>query len=243
MSIFNIPSATLTSSTKQFVVPPTIQSDQHNYLMTDIPNAVYDFRLLRDWYDQYKTEEPIQLRAEHFPINWKSKIGNSDANKNFYTDFDVKIQKGDICIREDGLIVMLNWSVQEYINAQTTQAIECNNMITIRRKVEAMADKRGFKLDDSYEEIIVDDMPCVMSEYAGRPDFAINQNSPGIHADMLTVVNIQYNDRTKNIKIGDEFEQIGFTYRIVNLNWVEVDINRTHGVITLNARRVAGDDL
>jgi len=101
---------------------------------------------------------------------------------------------------------MLNWSVQEYINAQTTQAIECNNMITIRRKVEAMADKRGFKLDDSYEEIIVDDMPCVMSEYAGRPDFAINQNSPGIHADMLTVVNIQYNDRTKNIKIGDEFE-------------------------------------
>jgi len=59
MSIFNIPSATLTSSTKQFVVPPTIQSDWHNYLMTDIPNVVYDFRLLHDWYDQYKTEEPI----------------------------------------------------------------------------------------------------------------------------------------------------------------------------------------
>lgn len=88
------------------------------------------------------------LRAEHFPINWKSKMGNSDANKNFYTDYDVTIRKGDMCIREDGLIVMLNWSIQHYINAQTTQAIECNHRITIKRHIRAAADKRGYKTND-----------------------------------------------------------------------------------------------
>lgn len=242
MSVFNIPPVKLTDSTRQFVIPETIQSDYRNYLHSDVPNAVYDFRLLRSWYDQFTDEEPIMLRAEHFPINWKSKMGNSDANKNFYTDYDVKIQKGDMCIREDGLIVMLNWSIQQYINAQTTQAIECNHMITIKRHVDATADKRGMKLEDAHDEVIVNELPCVMSEYAGRPDFAAAQNTPGIHADMLTVVNLQWNEYTKEVRVGDIFEWANSTYRVINLNYAEVDINRTFGVITLNARRVAGED-
>lgn len=242
MSVFNIPPARLTDSQRQFVIPETIQSDYRNYLHTDIPNAVYDFRLLRSWYDQFTEEEPVMLRAEHFPINWKSKMGNSDANKNFYTDYDVKIQKGDMCIREDGLIVMLNWSIQQYINAQTTQAIECNHRITIKRHINAYADSRGFKVSDAYDKVIVDDLPCVMSEYAGRPDFAAAQNTPGINADMLTVVNLQWNDYTKEIRIDDTFEWCNSTYRVINLNYSEVDINHTFGVITLNARRIAGEN-
>lgn len=242
MSVFNIPPAKLTDSTRQFAIPETIQSDYRNYLHSDIPNAVYDFRLLRSWYDQFTEEEPVMLRAEHFPINWKSKMGNSDANKNFYTDYDVKIQKGDMCIREDGLIVMLNWSIQHYINAQTTQAIECNHRITIKRHINALADNRGFKINDAYDKIIVDDLPCVMSEYAGRPDYAAAQNTPGINADMLTVVNLQWNDFTKEVRIDDTFEWCNSTYRIINLNYSEVDIDRTFGVVTLGARRIAGEN-
>lgn len=242
MSVFNIPPAVLTESTRQFAIPPTIISDYKNYLHTDIPNAVYDFRLLRSWQNQFTEEEPVMLRAEHFPINWKSKMGNSDANKNFYTDYDVEIQKGDMCIREDGLIVMLNWSIQHYINAQTTQAIECNHVVTIKRHVDATADRRGIKTEDAHDEVIVNELPCVMSEYAGRPDFAAAQNTPGIHADMLTVVNLQWNEYTKEIRVGDTFEWANSTYRVINLNYAEVDINRTYGVITLNARRVAGED-
>lgn len=243
MSVFNIPPAVLTDSTKQFTVPPTIMSDYKNYLHSDIPNAVYDFRLLRSWYDQFTEEKPLMIRAEHFPINWKSKMGNSDANKNFYTDYDVEIKKGDMCIREDGLIVMLNWSIQHYINAQTTQAIECNHRVTIKRHINALADNRGFKINDAYDKVIVDDLPCVMSEYAGRPDYAAAQNTPGINADMLTVVSLQFNEQTKNVRIGDEFEWCYSTYRIINLNHSEVDIDHTFGVITLSARRVAGEDL
>ena len=243
MSVFNIPPAVLTDSTRQFAVPPTIISDYKNYLHSDIPNAVYDFRLLKSWYDQFTDEEPVIIRAEHFPINWKSKMGNSDANKNFYTDYDVEIRKGDMCIREDGLIVMLNWSTQHYINAQTTQAIECNHYITVTRHMDAFADARGFKVSDAYEKVIVDSLPCVMSEYAGRPDYAAAQNTPGINADMLTVVSMQQNEQTKEVRIGDEFEWCHSTYRVINLNHSEVDIDHTFGVITLNARRVAGEDL
>lgn len=243
MSVFNIHPAVLTDSTREFAIPPTILSDYKNYLHSDIPNAVYDFRVLRSWYDQFTDEEPVIIRAEHFPINWKSKVGNSDANKNFYTDYDTKIQKGDICIREDGLIVMLNWSIQQYINAQTTQAIECNHRITVKRAYDAVADKRGYKLFDAHDEIIVDNLPCVMSEYAGRPDFAAAQNTPGISADMLMVCHFQFNEHTKDVRIGDTFEYCNSTYRVINLNYTEVDIDQTFGVITVNARRVAGEDV
>lgn len=49
MSIFQIPAAKLTESTRQFAIPETIQSDYRNYLHTDVPNDIFDFRLLRSW--------------------------------------------------------------------------------------------------------------------------------------------------------------------------------------------------
>ena len=241
MSVFKIPKVVLTPSTRQFEIPKTIMSDQTNYLHTDVPNVVYDFHLLKSWYDQFTEDKPTWIRAEHFPINWKSKVGNSDLNKNFYTDYTTPIRKGDIVIREDGLIAMLNWSIQQYINAQTTQAIECNHYVTITRKVEAIADNFGYIIEPEHTKIIVDDLPCVVSEYAGRPDFTVAQNTPGINADMLTNISMQYNAKTKNILIGDQFEYLNHMYRVINISWAEVDINKTHGVITINARRIAGD--
>ena len=244
MSVFEIKPTYLTPSEKEFVIPNTILSDYTNYLHTEVPNTVFDFQLLRNWYGQFDSKsDKIMLRAEHFPINWKSKIGNSDANKNFYTDYAVKIQKGDIVIREDGLICMLNWSTQHYINAQTTQAIECNHYITIKRHVDAVADSKGYITIPAHDDTIVDKLPCVMSEYAGRPDFAVSQNMPGVHADMLTVASMQFNDYTKNIRIGDEFTWGMFSYRVINVSYAEIDINRTHGVLVLNAKRIAGEDL
>ena len=79
MSVFSIKPSPLTPSTRSFLIPPTILSDYENYLMTEVPNAVYDFRVLHSWYEKSDpTAEPYMLRAEYFPINWKSKVGNSD---------------------------------------------------------------------------------------------------------------------------------------------------------------------
>ena len=241
MSAFKIPKAVLTPSTRQFKIPETIMSDYTNYLHTDVPNVVYDFHVLKSWYDQFDEKDPVYIRAEHFPINWKSKVGNSDLNYNFFTDYTVPIRKGDIVVREDGVIAMLNWNIQRYINAQTTQAIECNHYITITREIDAVADEYGYVVEPEQTKTIVEKLPCVMSEYAGRPDYAVAQNTPGINADMLTNVSLQWNEKTKNILIGDHFEYLNHTYRVINMSWAEVDINRTHGVIVLNARRIAGE--
>lgn len=120
-----------------------------------------------------------------FSIEWKSKVGNSDANSNFKTGYGVPIRKGDIVIREDGSIYMLNWSVQRHPNNQSTQAVDCNARLEFTRHVDERVDDRGYLLEEAHEEIIAPELPCVFSEYTGRPDYAASYNTPGIAADHL----------------------------------------------------------
>lgn len=105
--------------------------------MTDMPNSNYTFELARDWYTRDEASyEPAFIRGMYFPINWKSKIGNSDANANFRTHLRVDIRKGDLIIREDGVIYMLNWQVQRHPNNQSTQAVDCNAFLAFYRDVD-----------------------------------------------------------------------------------------------------------
>lgn len=255
MSVFSIKPSPLTSSTREFLIPPTILSDYENYLMTEVPNAVFDFQVLHNWYDKDdESKEPYLLRAEYFPINWKSKVGNSDMNYNFFTDTKQNICKGDIVIKEDGELLMLNWNIQQYINAKTTQAITCNHKLRITRSFPARADKRGFVYEPAHDEVIVDWIPCVMSEYAGRPDYQISQNSPGIHSDMLTVCDVQYNPSTAKIEIDDVFPYGKYMYKVIHIDQTQVvfvdndimphtESDEIYGIIRLYCRQIAGENL
>ena len=227
----------------KFYIPPTLEKDFKDWLETDVAHANYDFELIRDWYArEVEGYEPIHLRALYFSINWKSKIGNSDANSNFKTSYDVKIRKGDIVIREDGRIFMLNWTVQDMPNNQSTQAIICNTMLSFTRHVEDTVDDRGFLIEEAHEETIVPPIPCVFAEYAGRPDYMTNYNSPGVSANHLLTVQVQWNDRTKQLRTSDEFELLHSKYRVVDIVGTELDISQEHGILNLMARKVAGED-
>lgn len=106
--------AKLTPSNRQYYLPPTIQSDYTNLLYEDHPHFTETFGLIHDW-NEYATlvgemivDEsliggiPLYIRATYFPVDWKSKVGNSDASANFKTDWNNLIWKGDIVVRESG---------------------------------------------------------------------------------------------------------------------------------------------
>lgn len=93
-----------------------------------MPEATFTFEILENWYDQFEEGYKKTLtRGEVFPINWKSNFANSDNGVNFRTDFREKIRKGDMLIREDGVIYLLTWTVNNQINNQPTQAQICNS--------------------------------------------------------------------------------------------------------------------
>ena len=217
----------------KFYIPPGLQQDFKDWLETDVAHANYDFELIRDWYDKdADSYTPVELRALYFPINWKSKIGNSDSNANFKTSYDVLVQKGDIVIRKDNQrIYMLNWQVQHLPNNQTTQAIDCNAMITFTRYRDEEVDGRGFLVREAYDEVIAPPIPCVYAEYAGRPDYAASYNTPGITVDHLLTVQVQWNSKTCNLRTGDEFDLLHSHYRIVDLVGTELNINQQQGIL------------
>lgn len=120
-----------------FYVPPVLEADFNNWLMTEVPGTNYTFEVVRDWYERDRDGyEPVLIRASYFSIEWKSKIGNSDMGSNFLANTKVDIKKGDLVVREDGAIYLLDWKVQRGPNTQTSQAKDCNAMLEIWRTVE-----------------------------------------------------------------------------------------------------------
>lgn len=232
------------SSRKDFRPPPTIQSDFKRQLDHEVPYVNFTFELVHDWFQLQDPEyQHTYIRGQQTPIEWKSKVGNSDMSTNFKVTHEVPIYKGDMLIREDGMIYLLNWNVQNNPNNQASQSIECNAALTIKRDVPETVDKDGYLIEPAGEKIIVDSLPCIHSEYAGRPDYVASQGSAGIAPDHLITVSLQWNPSTANIHVNDRFELGNFTYRVVNISIAEVNITKEHGVLIFNAKRVAGGGL
>lgn len=235
-------------SHRDFRPPPTLESDFKRLLEHDVPHTNFTFELIRDWYAaQEEGYEPIYIRAQQTPIDWKSKIGNSDMSMNFKTSYDVRIRKGDIVIREDGTVYILNWNVTNHPNNQASQSVECNDYLTFVREHIEKTDEYGYAVeDDSVEldergmEVIVKDMPCSHSEYAGRPDYELVQGTPGLSPDHLISCHTQWNEMTKKIRINDQCVIGNYTYRVVSTYTAEVNIDKTSGILTMNLKRVSG---
>lgn len=231
-------------STKDFRPPPTIEDDFRRQLQHEVPHVNFTFELVRNWYDlSDESYEPIYIRAQQTPIDWKSKIGNSDMNTNFKTTHDIPIHKGDMVIREDGTVFLLNWNVQNHANNQATQSSECNSVIEFTRMFEDEVSEEGRLVTPGGRRVVVPAIPATHIEYAGRPDYSASQSQPGLSPDHLITVYLQWNPMTKNIFLDDEFVIGVFTYRVINISIVEVNIDKDYGILTLNAKRVAGGDV
>ena len=191
-------------------------------------------------YEPTTEYEPEYIRGQQTSIDWKSKIGNSDMSTNFKTDYTHEIEKGDYVVREDGMLYMLNWNITLHANNQATQSTECNAVIDITREFPDEVDNKGMLIMEGGRRPVAAGLPVNHVEYAGRPDYSGASGQAGMHPDHLITVYCQWNKATRKIRLDDEFILGDFTYRIMNISLAEVQVDRDYGVLTLNAKRVAG---
>lgn len=133
--------------------------------------------------------------------------------------------------------------MQHKPNVQATQAKDCNAMLEIWRTVDEALDEQGYVIEPAHDECVIPPIPCVWTSHSGRPDYTMSYNTPGIHPDALFDGWVQWNDVTRNIRIGDEFAWGAYRMRIVNMHLSEVEMRQAYGIIDLNAKRVAGGKL
>ena len=206
----------------------------------DVTKIVY-YSLQNDGTYKPATDyEPEYIRGQQTSIDWKSKIGNSDMSTNFKTDYTHKIDKGDYVIREDGSLYMLNWNITLHANNQATQSVECNAVIDITREFPDIVDEKGYLIEAGGRRALCPMLPVSHNEYAGRPDYSGASQQAGMHPDHLITVYCQWNTATRKIRLDDEFVIGDFTYKIMNISLAEVQVDKDYGVLTINAKRVAG---
>lgn len=227
-----------------FYIPPTILSDFHKFTYTDVPNTNFTFEVIPDWYKKDEVGRPKTfIRGEMYPINWKSKMGNSDQSMNFKTSYEHRLRKGDILLREDGEIFIINWRIQEYINAQNSQINISNLPLEVYRNVPEELDANGYVKTPAGVVTVAPEIPSIWKVYIGRPEYQVIANVPGILATDIIEIYVQYNDRTKNIRIDDLFRVEQYEYRVVEVQYSELDYHRQFGLIYLQGRRNPGGEI
>ena len=242
-------------TSKRFRVPRTLAADFDAFLNNDIPNTVMDFELIHNWYDRLdENYKPKYIRGELYPDSTKSRYENTDNNMNIRCSLTSGIQKGDIVIEPDHTIYILDWDGHKESNNIPSRALRCNLYLQVYEHENAFTDEEGYVIDDEgfvvnnepfvsddeKRKIICHDIPANAYRYDGRPEFVAVSGTPGTIAGVLTLMTVQYNDQTKNIKIGHYFDWQNATYEIVDVNYVGVDITSTFGTLKLQAKRAAG---
>jgi len=254
MSIPYVPQGT----TKRFWVPRTLAADFDAFLENDIPNTVMDFELLHDWYAQFEEGyEPTYIRGELYPDSTKSRYENTDNNMNIRCSLTSGIRKGDMVIEPDKTIYILDWDGHKESNNIPSRAVRCNMYLSVYEYKQDKVDNEGYLINDegyvvhppkgagknkhsNRHKYICNEIPANAYRYDGRPEYVAVSGTPGTIAGVLTLMTVQYNNQTKNIKIGQFFNWQNDTYEIVDVNYVGVDINGNYGALKLQAKRAAG---
>ena len=239
MSIPYVPQGT----NKRFHVPRTLAADFDAFLNQDIPNTNMDFEVLKSWYDKDKEGyKPSYVRGEIYPDSTKSRYENTDNNMNIRCSVSSGIRKGDMLIQPDGEIFVLDWAVGLQSNNAPSRALRCNMILKIEQKLDEDIDEEGFVRHNGFPTIktIVPEIPCNAYRYDGRPEYVAVSGTPGTMAGVLTLMTVQYNECTKNIKIGYCFAWGDEEYEIVDVSRVGIDVTGTYGTLKLQAKRKAG---
>jgi len=228
-------------SSSRFYVPRTLASDFTNFLQNDIPGAVGDFTLIADWYAKDDPDySPTVIRGEIYPDSTKSRYSNTDNNLNSRSDMNSGIKKGDILIGPDETIYLLDWEVPPQPNNMMSRALRCNVVTSFMRYQEEEVDDNGYLIAEEGWAEIAGSIPCNAYRHDGRLEFSANSHLPGVIPNTVTLISVQYNEKTKNIKPDDIFVWGNDTYVVADVNLVGVNIHGTSGVIQLQAKKKAG---
>lgn len=227
----------------RFFVPKTLASDFTEFLENDIPGSVASFGLVHDWYDQFKEGyTALSIRGEIYPDSTKSRYSNTDNNLNFRASVASGIRKGDMIVDPDGVIYILDWEIAPQPNNRASRALRCNAKLTFTRYQEETVDSDGYLVSEGGDVAISEDLPCNAYRYDGRPEYSSVSGAPGVVPNALTIVTVQYNDKTANLKINDEFVWANEEYIVIDINYVGIDLINGRGTMTIQAKKKAGGE-
>ena len=177
---------------------------------------------------------------EIYPDSSKSRYTNMDNMMNVRAAVDSGIKKGDMVIAPDGTVYLLDWAVALQSNNAPSRALRCTMLLSMMRYHEEETDELGYLIAEEGYMPLFDELPANVYRYDGRPEYSAISGTPGIAPDALTIVTIQYNDLTKQIRADDKFIWAGESYVVIDVNYSGVHYLTDSGIIVLQCKKVPG---
>jgi len=220
----------------EFYIPSTLASDFNTFLQTPICPSLGK---IRNWGATPQVAETI--KAEISNMDFKSKISNSDNAVVCRVSKTADLKKGDMLYDSTkGIYYLCTWNVFEEVNCKKTQLQICNTSITIKRYVpETVNDTTGIVITAASWSSIVTSMRCWISR-TGYYDFETKNATPGTITNNKMVVNFQANSTTLGFKIGDEFDYFSNRHQVVDIEYNDLNVDGTSGLIILYAEKKVG---
>ena len=127
---------------------------------------------------------------------------------------------------------------QEYITDEDGTLLDEDGFVVQKETQEPVHENE--QEDEPVFRTVVDSLPANAYRYDGRPEFVAVSATPGAIANALTLMTVQYNVKSKDIRIGDIFDWGNETYEIVDVNRVGLHISGEYGTLNLKAKKKAG---
>lgn len=208
-----------------FYIPPNINNDFQNALNSNLGTSfIINFNSLDI------------VRAIVPELDYRAKQNGTNGTKPLYSEID-KLKIGDYIQDDENTYIVAFLKNQKFPLCSKIQAQVCNSKVTISHFQKEVTNNNGDIITPESDVQVAADIYSVvmLSGY----EFRTSSGSVGIVPNDLIGLQIQFNDITKNVQIGDTFYYFGSKYRIENIDYSQVSIDLSYGIMLLFARKIS----
>lgn len=211
----------------RFYVPPTLQQD-----FTDsLKDLGTDASINLD------PTNILKIRLDK--INYKTRYGKVSSEDVAFAEFSSGLKLGDYLQFSNSTFIITQLKVEEFPKCFEFYPSICNGKITITRLTSQVIDDNGNIITPEGDNPITSELYCSVTTEG--QEFKVVNGGIGVIPSNELVIEAQFNDSTKKIKIGDNFLWLDDKYQIISINFSQVSLDKLSGLLSFTGKKVVGN--
>lgn len=216
----------------EFYIPPTLSQDFEGMLDAFGTTVTINANL-----SATPTQTKVQLSNPNFKTNYQNITDNAKILR-FKLEDDIK--KGDYLTDTDEVTYLVTWQPFKDINSYKSQCQICNASLVFETWKDAVLDDNtGEVVSEAGYSPVASNIKCFTSR-SGMGIFSSGVGEVGILPLGRMVIGVQFNDKTVKVKIGHEFNFRNSQYKIIDIDFGQLDDSENLGCLVFYTEKLEG---
>lgn len=207
----------------RFYIPPNLQRDFTDSLNALGTDAVINFDPLNK----------VKVRLDK--VNYRTRNGITNSDDVVFAELSSNLKMGDYLSYKNETMLITQLKENEFPKCYEFTTTTCNTKLNVTRYQLMVQDEDGNIITPEGDVNIAEDLFC--STLFNSFQFKTTVGNVGVVPENQLLISCQFNDITKDVKIGDKFVWFD-EYRIISIDRSQIDISNLYGLLSFNAERV-----